>query len=120
MSHTLTSDIQRMMAETGYTVLPPKKKSVKKPQYFIIKFPNFAEALIKCPNGWIGLNDYIKYFKDEYDDNMLFNEIKLRCSEQNIELTDDEIRDCFMDFILPVEKQILTLVVNAILVDQRT
>ncbi len=58
--------------------------------------------------------------EDEYDDNMLFNEIKLRCSEQNIELTDDEIRDCFMDFILPVEKQILTLVVNAILVDQRT
>jgi hypothetical protein len=27
--------------------------------------------LIKCPNGWIGLNDYIKYFKDEYDDNII-------------------------------------------------
>lgn len=71
MSHTLTHNIQRMMAEAGYTVSPPKKKSIKKPQYFIIKFPNFAEALIKCPNGWIGLNDYIKYFKDEYDDNIV-------------------------------------------------
>lgn len=46
-----------------------KKKIIKKPQYFIIKFPNGAEALIKCPNGWIGLDNYIKYFKDEYDDN---------------------------------------------------
>ena len=48
-----------------------KKKLIKKPKYFIIKFPNGAEALIKCPNGWIGLNDYIKYFKDEYDDNIV-------------------------------------------------
>lgn len=71
MSHTLAPDIQRMMAEAGYTVSPPKKKSVKKPQYFVIKFPNGAEALIKCPDGWIGLNDYIKYFKDEYDDNII-------------------------------------------------
>jgi hypothetical protein len=29
-----------------------------------------SEALVKV-NGWIGLNDYIKYFKDEYDDNIL-------------------------------------------------
>ena len=71
MSHTLNNDVQRMMAEAGYKVSPPKKNSKKKPQYFIIKFPNFAEALIKCPNGWIGLNDYIKYFKDEYDDNIV-------------------------------------------------
>lgn len=48
-----------------------KKKIIKKPQYFIIKFPNSAEALIKCPDGWIGLSDYIKYFKDEYDDNIV-------------------------------------------------
>ena len=47
------------------------KKATKKHQYFIIKFPNFAEALIKCPDGWIGLNDYTKYFKDEYDDNTI-------------------------------------------------
>lgn len=61
-----------MMVEAGYTIpKPPKKKKIKKPQYFIIKFPNFAEALIKCPDGWIGLNNYIKYFKDEYDDNIV-------------------------------------------------
>lgn len=71
MSHTLNHDVQRMMAEAGYKVSPPKKKIIKKPQYFIIKFPNGAEALIKCVNGWIGLNDYIKYFKDEYDDNIV-------------------------------------------------
>lgn len=71
MSYDL-SNIQRMMVEAGYTIpKPPKKKKIKKPQYFIIKFPNFAEALIKCPDGWIGLNNYIKYFKDEYDDNIV-------------------------------------------------
>ena len=59
------------MVEAGYKVSPPKKKRIKKPQYFIIKFPNGAEALIKCPNGWLGLNAYINYFKDEYDDNIL-------------------------------------------------
>ena len=47
------------------------KKVIKKCQYFIIKFPNCAESLIKCDNGWAGLNDYIKYFKDEYDDNIV-------------------------------------------------
>lgn len=68
MSHNLSADIQRMMVEAGYTVpKPPKKKKIKKPQYFIIKFPNWTEALIRCPSGWIGLNDYVKYFKDEYD-----------------------------------------------------
>ena len=58
--------------------------------------------------------------EDEYDDELLFNEIKLRCSEQNIELDDEEIRESFIDFMFPVEKQILTLIVNAILVDQRS
>ena len=47
------------------------KRDMKKHQYFILKFPNFAEALIKCPNGWIGLNNYVKYFKDEYDENIV-------------------------------------------------
>ena len=46
------------------------KKSVKKPKYFIIKLPNTSEALVKV-NGWMGLKDYIKYFKDEYDDNII-------------------------------------------------
>lgn len=58
--------------------------------------------------------------EDEYDDEKLFNEIRIRCSEQNIDLSDEEIRESFADFILPVEKQILILIVNAILVDQRS
>lgn len=58
--------------------------------------------------------------EDEYDDETLFNEIKLRSTEQNLELTDEELRESFVDFILPVEKQIITLIVNAILVDQRS
>jgi hypothetical protein len=45
-----------------------KKKIIKKPEYFIIKFPNGAEALIKV-NGWQGCNAYAKYIKDEYDAN---------------------------------------------------
>ena len=43
-----------------------KKKIIKKPEFFIIRFPNGAEALIKC-KGWGGVNPYIKYIKDEYD-----------------------------------------------------
>ena len=43
-----------------------KKKLIKKPEYFIIKFPNGAEALIKV-KGWAGCTDYINYVKDEYD-----------------------------------------------------
>lgn len=48
-----------------------KKKIIMKPEYFIIKFPNLAESLVRCDNGWVGLNDYVKYFKDEYDDNIV-------------------------------------------------
>lgn len=48
-----------------------KKKLIKKPKYFIIKFPNGAEALIKV-KGWAGCNDYINYIKDEYDADTLF------------------------------------------------
>jgi hypothetical protein len=44
-----------------------KKKIIKKPEYFIIKFPNGAEALIKV-KGWHGCNDYADYIKDEYAD----------------------------------------------------
>jgi len=54
------------------------KKVIKKPQYFIIRFPNFAESLVKCDNGWIGLNDYIKYFKDKYDDDIVIISISRR------------------------------------------
>ena len=44
-----------------------KKKVIKKPKYFIIKFPNMCEALIKV-NGWYGCTDYIEYVKEEYCD----------------------------------------------------
>ena len=47
-----------------------KKKIVKKPEYFIIMFPNGAEALIKV-KGWAGCNAYINYVKDEYDANTI-------------------------------------------------
>jgi hypothetical protein len=48
-----------------------KKKVIKKPEYFIIKFPNGAEALIKV-KGWKGCDVYAKYIKDEYcDDTVL-------------------------------------------------
>ena len=43
------------------------KKVIKKPKYFIIKFPNGAESLVKV-KGWIGLNKYLKYFRDEYEE----------------------------------------------------
>ena len=44
------------------------KKVIKKPKYFIIKFPNGAEALIKV-KGWYGANVYANYIKDECDEN---------------------------------------------------
>lgn len=66
MSANLKEDILKATREAGH-MEAPVKKIIKKPKYFIISFPNGAEALIKCNNGWIGLNDYIKYFKDEYD-----------------------------------------------------
>ena len=47
------------------------KKVIKKPKYFVIKFPNGAESLVKA-KGWTGCNAYIKYIKDEYDENTVF------------------------------------------------
>ena len=44
------------------------KKVIKKPEYFIIKFPNGAEALIRV-SGWKGCDAYTPYIKDEYDAN---------------------------------------------------
>lgn len=54
-----------------------KKKIIKKPKYFIIKFPNGAEALIKV-KGWAGCNDYAKYIKDEYDEDTVLVSISKR------------------------------------------
>ena len=50
-----------------------KKKLIKKPKYFIIKFPNGAEALVKI-NGWYGCTAYTEYVKEEYcDDTILIS-----------------------------------------------
>ena len=54
-----------------------KKKLIKKPEFFIIKLPNGEEMLIKC-RGWAGVTDYVKYFKDEYDENTLLVSISKR------------------------------------------
>ena len=48
-----------------------KKKLIKKPEYFIIMFPNGAEALVKI-KGWAGCNDYVNFIKDEYDADTVF------------------------------------------------
>ena len=52
-------------------------KKIKKPEYFIIKFPNGAEALIKV-KGWHGCTDYTNYVKDEYDADTLLISISKR------------------------------------------
>ena len=44
-----------------------KSKSPKRKTYFIVKFPDGEETLIKC-NSWAGLVPYSKYIKDEYCD----------------------------------------------------
>lgn len=41
------------------------KKLIKKPEYFIIKFPNGREALIKV-KGWYGCTEYTEYVKEEH------------------------------------------------------
>jgi hypothetical protein len=43
------------------------KKTIKKPEYFILKFPNMSEALIKV-NGWYGCTAYTEFIKEEYYD----------------------------------------------------
>ena len=34
---------------------------------FIIHLPNGREMLVITNNGWIGLTDFIKYFKSDYE-----------------------------------------------------
>ncbi len=68
MSADLKADILKAAEESKRLEEKMLKRRTKKHRYFIIKFPNGVESLIKCNNGWAGLNKYIKYFKDEYDD----------------------------------------------------
>ena len=76
MSSNLKEDILKAACEAGH-LEAPVKKVIKKPEYFIIKFPNGAEALIKI-KGWAGCNDYINYIKEEYDVDTLLISIS-RC-----------------------------------------
>lgn len=71
MSLDLKADVLKAVNDAQHLNKKKPKRFIKKPQYFIIKFPNGVEAMIKCPNGWVGLNGYIKYFKDEYDENIV-------------------------------------------------
>jgi hypothetical protein len=62
--------IVETIRENGYLEVPVKKK-IKNHKYFIIKFPNGAESLVKI-NGWPGANNYVNYVKDEYCDDTIF------------------------------------------------
>ena len=71
MSADLKADILKAAHDAEHLQKKQGKKLIKRPRYFIIKLPNGAEALIRRNNGWIGLKDYIKYFKDEYDEDIM-------------------------------------------------
>lgn len=78
MSLDLKADVLKAANDAQHLTNKKPKRLVKKPQHFIIKFPNGVEAMIKCPNGWTGVNGYLKYFKDEYGDNIVFISINKR------------------------------------------
>lgn len=78
MSLDLKEDVFKAMKEAERREEKKVRKVMKKHQYFIIKFPNGVETMIKCPNGWGGLNSYVKYFKNEYDDNIVVIAISKR------------------------------------------
>ena len=42
-------------------------KKSKCNNYFIIRFPNGEEALVKCA-GWAGLISYTNYLKEEFEE----------------------------------------------------
>lgn len=42
-----------------------KRKSPKNARYFIVKFPNGKEGLIRC-SGWKGLMHYTDYLDSQY------------------------------------------------------
>jgi len=78
LSTNLLDDIRKASQEAKRIEQKKARKVMKKHQYFIIKFPNGVEAVIKSLNGWGGLNSYVKYFKDEYDDNIVVIAISKR------------------------------------------
>ena len=71
MSADLKADILKAVHDAEHLQKKQDKKVINRCKYFIIKFPNGIEALIKCDNGWIGVTDYIKYFKDEYNEDIV-------------------------------------------------
>ena len=52
-----------------------KSKSPKVAKYFIVKFPNGSEALIRC-NGWYGLTPYTPYINPQYDENTVLISVR--------------------------------------------
>ena len=42
-------------------------KKTKRNNFFIIRFPNGEEALVKCA-GWAGLNSYVGYLNKDFDE----------------------------------------------------
>lgn len=44
-----------------------KRKSPKNAKYFIVKFPNGSEALIRG-KGWYGITSYTEYINPQYEE----------------------------------------------------
>jgi hypothetical protein len=72
LSADLKADILKAAHDAEHRQNKQNKKVIKRCRYFILKFPNGAESLLRSSNGWAGLTDYVKYFKDEYGDNIMF------------------------------------------------
>lgn len=57
-------------------MIQQQQKSFKFPKFFIIIFPKGEQVLVKSKKSWAGLIPYIKYLKDEFEDNYLFIPIR--------------------------------------------
>ena len=45
-------------------------KKTKRNNFFIIRFPNGEEALVKCA-GWAGLIPYVDYLNKDFEENTI-------------------------------------------------
>jgi hypothetical protein len=76
LSLNLKYDIEKAAADRKHQTRK-KRKSPKRPIFFIIKYPNGTEALVKA-NSWSGMIPYTEYVKDEYGDDILIIAIRAR------------------------------------------
>lgn len=74
LSLNLKYDIEKAVTDSK-RLTRKKRKSPKRPIFFIIRYPNGTEALVKA-SGWSGMIPYTEYVKDEYGDNILIIAIK--------------------------------------------